>query len=342
MKGPIALPIDSENFCLEAAVPGVLDSLTFRASPRRPPAAGQIEVAVRAAGLNFKDVLFALGLIPLPGGVRLALGAECAGTVAAVGEAVAGLAVGDEVMAFGYGCFAPFTTCPASLAVPKPPGLSFAAAATVPLAFTTAYLSLVKLAHLRAGEHVLIHAAAGGVGMAAVQVARRVGAEIFATAGSEEKRSLLRAQGIEHVMDSRSLRFADEVMRATAGRGVEVVLNSLAGDFIAASLSVLAPHGRFLEIGKRDIYADTPVGLRQFERGLSFIAVNLDWTRPGFGGLWREVAELFAAGALRPLPFELFPLDRAPAAFERMAQARHIGKVVLAVREEAGGVEAAP
>lgn len=146
-----------------------------------------------------------------------------------LGEGVMDLAVGDEVVAFGYGCFAPFTVCPASLALRKPAHLSFEEAATIPIAFTTAYLSLVKLARLCAGERVLIHAAAGGVGLAAVQVARWAGAEIFATAGSDEKRELLRGLGIRHVMDSRSLGFADEVMKLTAGRGVHVVLNSLAG-----------------------------------------------------------------------------------------------------------------
>jgi NADPH:quinone reductase-like Zn-dependent oxidoreductase len=331
MTGPIAIPTGCENFCLEAATPGLLDSLVFRATTRRPPAPDQIEVEVRAGGLNFKDVLFALGLIPLPPGVRLRLGGECAGTVAAVGEEVADLAVGDEVVTFGYGCFARFTTCPARLAVPKPAHLSFVDAATLPVAFTTAYLSLVKLARLRPGERVLIHAATGGVGLAAVQIAQGIGAEIFATAGSEEKRDLLRSLGIEHVFDSRSFAFVEEMMKRTAGRGVEVVLNSLSGEFIAKSLSVLAPHGRFLEIGKRDVFADTPLGMRHFERGLSLFVINLDWTRPRFAAPWREVMEHFERGTFRPLPHRVFPAAEARDAFVTMAQARHIGKLVVAL-----------
>jgi NADPH:quinone reductase-like Zn-dependent oxidoreductase len=320
---------DGENRFLEATIAGVLDSLALRSGPRLRPAAGQVEIEVAAAGLNFKDVLFALGLIPLPAGVRLRLGAECAGRVATLGEGVTELAVGDEVVAFGYGCFAPFTICPAWLAVRKPGYLSFEEAATIPVAFTTAYVSLIELARLQPGERVLIHAAAGGVGLAAVQVAMRVGAEIFATAGSEEKRDFLRALGVRHVMDSRSLRFADEVMKLTAGRGVQVVLNSLSGEFIAKSLSVVAPQGRFLEIGKRDIYSNTQIGLSHFERGLSFFAVNLDWSQPEFGTVWREVMRQFEAGILRPLPYRAFPLAQAAEAFRYMAQARHIGKVVL-------------
>jgi NADPH:quinone reductase-like Zn-dependent oxidoreductase len=335
--GPLPVPAGGENFCLEAATPGVLESLTYRPAVRRPPAPDQIEVEVRAAGLNFKDVLFALGLIPLPAGVRLRLGAECAGTVAAVGEGVTDLAVGDEVVTFGYGCFARFTTCPARLAVAKPAHLGFVEAATLPVAFTTAYVSLVKLARLRPGERVLIHAAAGGVGLAAVEVARWIGAEIFATAGSEEKREFLRARGVAHVFDSRSFAFADEVMQRTAGRGVEVVLNSLAGEFIAKSLSVLAAHGRFVEIGKRDVFADTPLGMRQFERGLSLHVVNLDWTRPRFPRLWREVMERFERGVFQPLRHRVYPAAEVRDAFFAMAQARHVGKLVVSLPDGGDG-----
>jgi len=321
---------------LEVGTPGVLGSLALRPGDRRRPEAGEVEVEVCAAGLNFKDVLLALGFIPLPATARVRLGSECAGRVAALGEGVEGLAVGDEVVSFGYGCFAPYAICPAGLVLKKPEHLSFVEAATIPVAFSTACVALLELARLRRGERLLVHAAAGGVGMAAVQVARRIGAVVFATAGSEEKRDFLRSLGIEHVFDSRSLRFADEVMKWTSGHGVDVVLNSLAGDFIPRSLSVLAPHGRFLEIGKRDIYANTALGMRHFERGLSFIAVNLDWSRGGFGTVWRRVVRRFADRSFEPLPHRVFPLDQAAAAFQYMAEARHIGKVVLAVAAAEG------
>ena len=325
---------------LEVGTPGVLGSLAQRLGDRRRPQAGEVEVEVVAAGLNFKDVLLALGFIPLPATARLRLGSECAGRVAALGEGVEGLAIGDEVLSFGYGCFAAHAICPSALVLKKPAHLSFVDAATIPVAFSTACVALLGLARLRRGERVLVHAAAGGVGMAAVQVARRRGAVVFATAGSEEKREFLRSLGVEHVFDSRSLKFADEVMKHTCGRGVDVVLNSLAGDFIPRSLSVLAPHGRFLEIGKRDIYANTALGMRQFERGLSFIAVNLDWSRRGFDAVWRRIVRRFADRTLEPLPCRVFPLDQAAEAFRYMAEARHIGKVVLAVADEGGRCEA--
>jgi NADPH:quinone reductase-like Zn-dependent oxidoreductase/acyl carrier protein len=222
--------------------------------------------------------------------------------------------------------------------MPKPERLSFEEAATVPIAFFTAHYALSHLGRLAEGERVLIHAAAGGVGQAAVRIAQRVGAEIFATAGSPEKRAFLSSLGIEHVMDSSSLDFADEVMDLTGGDGVDVVLNSLAGEFIPKSLSTLGPGGRFLEIGKVDFLRNTRLDLGLLEDNVSFFAIDLSQMmlkHPDLSStLLRETVRYFEEGELDPLPFELFSISQAVDAFRHMAQANHIGKVVVSLDED--------
>jgi acyl transferase domain-containing protein/NADPH:quinone reductase-like Zn-dependent oxidoreductase/acyl carrier protein len=324
-------------FRLEAVRPGVLDQLEFCSTERLDPQAGEVEIEVCAAGLNFRDVMKALGIYPIERPDDRLLGDECAGRVCRVGEGVRHLSVGDEVIAISRGCFAKFLTVPAEFVLRKPSHLSFEEAVTIPVTFLTAQYALHHLARLEPGERVLIHAAAGGVGLAALQIARRAGAEIFATAGNEEKRALVRSLGAAHVMDSRSLEFADEVMEITGGRGVDVVLNSLAGEAIPKSLSVLAPYGRFVEIGKRDIYQNSRLGLRPFSRNLSFFAVDLSQLmrdRPAFieklaGGLIR----LFETRDLAPLPHRTYPVAQAPAAFREMAAGKHVGKLVFSFAE---------
>jgi NADPH:quinone reductase-like Zn-dependent oxidoreductase len=334
------------RYRLEVGRGGVLDELAVRASARRAPAAGEVEVEVAAAGLNFRDVMKAMDVYPADPGDPRWLGDECAGTVVAVGEGVEGVEVGAEVMAVAPGCFGSHAVTRAELVVPKPASLSFEQAAATPIAFLTAHYALRELARLRRGERCLIHAAAGGVGLAAVQIAALCGAEIYATAGSDEKRELLRSLGVRHVMDSRSTAFADEILELTAGAGVDVVLNSLAGEAIPRSLSLLRPCGRFLEIGKRDIYADTRIGLRALKDNVAFFAIDLDRLlreRPGDGGtMLQGLAGELERGVLEPLPVQSFALAEAPAAFRQMAQARHTGKLVLrAERGGPGGDEAA-
>ncbi len=321
---------------LEVGSPGVLGSLTLRPAERRAPRAHEVEIRVRSTGLNFRDVLNALGMYPGDPGP---LGLECAGTVTAVGEEV-GLEVGDDVLAMAPGSFGTFVTTDARLAARTPAGLDFEDAAAIPVVFLTAHYGLNHLARLQPGERVLVHAAAGGVGLAAVQLARRAGAEVLATAGSPAKRAFLRERGIEHVFDSRSLAFADGARAATGGRGVDVVLNSLAGEFIPRSLDVLAPGGRFLEIGKIDIWG--PQRVAEARPDVAYFVIALD--RMGVddpalvGSLLREVLEGFADGSLRPLPRHVFALAAAPAAFRFMAQARHTGKIVLSQGAEGGPV----
>jgi NADPH:quinone reductase-like Zn-dependent oxidoreductase/acyl carrier protein len=256
-----------------------------------------------------------------------------------VGTDVRKLSVGDEVAAFAFDCLASHAVTDARLAVRRPLSLDTEKAAGVPVAFMTASYALNHLARISGGDRVLVHSATGGVGLAALQLARRAGAEIFATAGTETKREWLRSLGIRHVFDSRSGQFAREVLEATGGDGVDIVLNSLAGDAVEQGLSVLRPYGRFVEIGKRDIYENRQVGLLPFQRNLSYFAVDLDRMareRPAFlGSLLEEVMGLVDRGDIQPLPTRTFPLGQVADAFREMAQGRHTGKLVVSVREGA-------
>jgi len=211
----------------------------------------------------------------------------------------------------------------------KPEHLSFEEAATIPVAFLTAYYGLVKLAKLKKGERVLIHSAAGGVGLAAVKIAQYLGVEIYATAGNDEKRSFLHSLGLRHVMNSRNLDFVDDVTKSTEGKGVHVVLNSLAGEFIPKSLSLLAPYGRFIEIGMKDLLNDTPLGLRPFLKSLSYTSFFLASDLPDISSVWVELIEYFRKGLLTPLPFRKFSIGQVAEAFEYMTRGTHIGKIVV-------------
>ncbi|MBS2962971.1 type I polyketide synthase [Actinocrinis puniceicyclus] len=326
-------PRRDANHRVLATRPGILESLAPTPWHRLAPGPGQVEIEVAAAGLNFNDVLKALGNCPgvPPGSVPL--GGECAGRVIAVGDGVTRLRPGDAVMAVAPSSMAAYTTTSADLVAPRPAGLTDEQAAAVPVAFLTAVYGLEYLARLRRGETLLVHSAAGGVGLAALQVARRNGARVFATAGSEQKRELLREMGAEHVMDSRSLGFAAEVTRITGGRGVDVVLNSLAGEALTRSLALLAPNGRFVEIGKQDVYAGNPVGLGLLKHNRSLFAVDLERSfaeQPELiAELFEQVLRGFAGGDFTPPVVTAFDYGDAEAAFTHMAQARHIGKIVL-------------
>jgi NADPH:quinone reductase-like Zn-dependent oxidoreductase/thioesterase domain-containing protein/SAM-dependent methyltransferase/acyl carrier protein len=321
-------------FRLQTSKPGILTNLALHETTRSDPRAGEIEVRVRAGGINFRDVMKALGTHPgHPIDLRW-FGDDFAGVVERVGEGVETLRPGDDVAGMAPYAFRSFVTTDARMAFAKPVSISFEAAATLPTAFLTAHYALNELARLQPGERVLIHAAAGGVGQAAMQVARASGLEIFATAGTPEKRQLLRDMGAAHVMSSRSLEFADDIMDVTRGRGVDAVLNSLSGDFIPKSLSVLAPFGRFLEIGKVDIYRNTRIGLRPLRDNISYFVIDLTQhlrAKPDLiARLFGELACRFSSGVYRPLPSTVFPIANVVDAFRHMAQGRHVGKNVLA------------
>jgi acyl transferase domain-containing protein/NADP-dependent 3-hydroxy acid dehydrogenase YdfG/acyl carrier protein len=322
-------------YALQISQPGRVDSLGFRGQARTAPKPGEVEVEVAAAGLNFRDLMKALGIYPSPDHQPTTLGDEFAGTVARVGRGVRGLRPGDRVMGFAStgGAFASHLHLRADVAWKAPAHLSLAEAASIPVVFGTAYHALHNLARLRRGETILIHAAAGGVGLAALQLAQKIGAVVLATAGSEEKRDLLRSLGAALVMDSRTLDFADEVMRYTQARGVDVVLNSLAGAFQQKSLAVCAPHGRFVEIGKRDLFENRPLPLAAFQRSLSFFAFDLASVFASNGEESRALRRFFStgfkAGGLRPIARTTIPAADAVSAFRLMQTAQHIGKIVL-------------
>jgi acyl transferase domain-containing protein/acyl-CoA synthetase (AMP-forming)/AMP-acid ligase II/NADPH:quinone reductase-like Zn-dependent oxidoreductase/acyl carrier protein len=321
---------EADSFRLDISRPGNLENLLLRATSRPEPQPGEVEIRVNAAGLNFRDVMNAAGVYP---GGPIPFGAECSGTISAVGSGVSDMKAGDEVLAVANGSFSAFTTADARAVVPKPAAFTFGQAATIPIAFLTAYYSLNHLAKLSRGERVLIHAAAGGVGLAAVQIAQHAGAEIFATAGSSEKRAYLKSMRVPHVLDSRSLAFADEIMKTTGGHGVDVVLNSLPGEYIPRSLSILTAYGRFVEIGKTDIYQNKPLGLFPFRNNLSYFALDLERVcreRPVLlRTLLLELMAMFQQGSLKPLPHNIFPVEDAANAFRYMARRKNIGKVVL-------------
>ncbi|RKP45285.1 type I polyketide synthase [Trinickia fusca] len=326
-------------FRLRAADYGGFDQLTLVGVERTAPAAQEVEIEVHAAAVNFKDVLFCLGMLRsfserhgILKALDQPLGFECAGRVVRVGSAVTDLAVGDEVIAMALSAMASHVTVERRLVHRKPAALSFEAAASVPTVFMTAVYSLERLAHLRPGERVLIHACAGGVGQAALQVAQRAGAIVYGTA-SPSKWPVLKRQGVAHVMHSRHLDFADELMRVTEGRGVDVVINSLSGDFIEKSADALAPGGRFIEIGKIGIWsAERMAAYRPDIVYRSFDLGELDETGGGLqADLLGDVVRRFDTGELVPLPTRTFPITEADAAFRYLAQANNVGKVVLGV-----------
>ena len=342
----VTVSADSTAFHLEIGNPGAIETLVLRERPCPTPGPDQVIIRVLAAGLNFRDLMLVLGMLPAAVAVgEPKAGIECAGIVHSCGERVRNFRPGDEVIAFATGALGSYAAASQELVVLKPRYLSFEEGAAIPCAYLTARYALVELARMRAGERVLIHSASGGVGHAALALCRQAGVEIFATAGSEEKRDYLRSLGIEHVMDSRSLAWAGEVLERTAGQGVDVVLNSLAGDAIGKGLEVLRPFGRFVEIGKRDIYADASLGLLPFAKNLafhSFDLIRLCQERPALAGeLLQAILGQIADGKLTLPPCREFDVTQAADAYRLMARAQHIGKLVLTVREPTYSVRAA-
>jgi len=316
---------------------GHLDSLHFVPFARPACGAGEVLIEVKAAGMNFRDVLKALALYPGEAPDARIFGDEVAGVVKAVGSGVDHVAPGDRVFGLAVFGLASLTLARGGDIRRIPGGLSFEQAATLPVVFMTAWHALLNVARVRKGERILVHAGAGGVGMAAIQIAHYLGAEVIATGGNPAKRGLLETLGVKHVIDSRRADFADAVMELTGRRGVDVVLNALAAEAIPMGLSCLAEFGRFIEIGKRDIYQNARIPLWPLRRNASFHVVAMDAVFSGDEALTRQMLEeisgLVEQGALCPLPFRSFPACRVDAAFRLMAQGKHIGKVVVAFPE---------
>lgn len=318
---------------LESRERGLLDSLRFTPFELPKCAAGEVLIHVKAAGMNFRDVLKALALYPAETADARIFGDEVAGEVLALGEGVTHVALGDKVFGLAVFGLATHTLARAADIRKMPSHLSFEEAATLPVVFMTAWYALNQVARMKAGESILVHAGAGGVGMAAIQIAHHLGAEVIASAGSPAKRALLKTLGVKHVIDSRRGDFAESVMELTHGRGVDVVLNALAAEAIPMGLSCLAESGRFLEIGKRDIYLNSRIPLWGLRRNSSFHVIAMDAIFAGDESQTREllaeIAERVEQGALTPLPFRSFPASRIDAAFRLMAGGKHTGKVVV-------------
>jgi phthiocerol/phenolphthiocerol synthesis type-I polyketide synthase C len=314
-----------------------IDSITWIEKPVVEPGDGEVAIDIVAAGLNFRDVMWSLGLLPEEaledGFAGPTLGIEGAGTVVAVGPGVRRVRRGDRVVAFASGAFASRVVVPEAAVAQLPARLSFEAGATIPVAFLTAYYALHHLARLTRGEWLLVHGGAGGVGLAALQIAHWRGARTIATAGSEEKRDFLRMLGADHVLSSRNLDFVDEVRALTGGGGVDVVLNSLAGEAMERSFQAVRPFGRFLELGKRDYYANARIGLRPFRRNVSYYGIDVDQLlahrRPVAERLFREIVRLFERGAFAPLPYRTVGPGEVREAFRLMQQSLHVGKIVI-------------
>ncbi len=339
-EGRLQIP-SQQPFQLKLSEYGMLDNLMLQPMERRSPGPQEVEIQVKAVGLNFRDVLNALGLLKdyyaehlgITSAEQLTFGFECVGTIVAVGEGVTHLQVGDEVMAnLLTDALSSFITTRAEVVVPKPQQMNLAEAATIPLVFSTAYHGLHNLAKIQPGDRVLIHAAAGGVGQAAVQLAQIAGAEIFATA-SPRKWEFLKSIGVEHVMNSRTLDFAEEVMNLTLGQGVDVVLNSLNGEFITKSFEALATGGRFIEIGKIGIWDEKQV--KQKRPDAHYFPFDLGEVAQQNPGLITQImntlGQEFERGYLKPLPHKVFDIEQVVEAFRYMQKGKHIGKVVVSM-----------
>ena len=335
---PPAVASEFDAYALIPRETGVLESLQLEQIRPHSPSADLVRIHVQAGGVNFKDVLHAMGLVgEARDGQCPPLGLECAGVVVEVGPAVQQWKPGDAVMALVPpsmgGGLRSSVTVPEAFVYPIPSGWTMEQAAAQLVVYLTAWYALQELARISHGDRVLIHSAAGGVGMAAIHIAKLAGARVFATAGSQAKREMLLAMGVEAVYDSHSSGFGQQVREASGGDGVDVVLNSLAGPFLRESLDCLAPYGRFVELGKRDIEENGALRLKPFARNLSFFAADLSGMmdeRPDrVGKLISQLLPLFASGALPAIPCQAFSAHRAGEAFQLMAQGAHTGKIVI-------------
>ncbi|KAK8069391.1 polyketide synthase [Apiospora phragmitis] len=336
---PYLQPFEQDGRRLQLAVGtlGALDSLYWRDEPETAVGPDEIEVRVAATGMNFKDVVVAMGQVTQP-----YLGVECAGTVSRVGSNVSGLKAGDRVCAMTTGAYSTYARCLGSSAAVIPASMSFETAASIPVVYSTAYYGLIEVARLEKGQSVLIHAATGGVGQAAVQLAHLLGAEVYCTVGSEDKKQLLRdAYGVSahRIYSSRSTSFGPAIREATGERGVDVVLNSLAGDLLRESWECLAPFGHFVEIGKRDIVANNNLGMRVFDSNCSFSSVDLTLVaseRPRtMDRVLNAVMKLLSEGKVREItPVTSVGIGEVETALRKLQSGKTMGKVVVSHRGE--------
>lgn len=320
------------RFKLKIGSTGSLDTLYFVDDNAGPLADDEMEIEVKATGLNFKDIVVTMGQLAQP-----YIGIECSGVVSSVGKNVQSTQVGQRVMALPLGAYSTYARCKATSTALIPENMSFEVAATVPVVFCTAYYALFDLGRIKAGERLLIHAGAGGVGQSAIMLAQMVGAEVFVTVGSVEKKQFLMAQyniPEDHIFYSRDASFGRGIRRATNNEGVDVVINSLAGDLLRETWECLAPFGRFVEIGKADITKNTRLEMLPFEYNVSFASVDLTKVaeqRPQLmKRLLDNVTQLLGEGSVSPiLPLTTYRISELETAFRTLQTGKAMGKIVV-------------
>lgn len=331
---------NQDKIKLDFSQPGQLKNLEWQQLHHSSLLPNEVDIEVKATGLNFRDVMYALGLLSDEaienGFAGASLGLEFSGIIKSVGSEVTKFKPGDDVIGFGSSCFSNRLIATEYSIALLPQSISYQGGATIPTAFLTVYYALHHLARLQPGERVLIHGAAGGVGIAAIQIAQWMGAEIYATVGSEKKREFLQLMGVKNIYNSRDLGFAEEILRDTANSGaagIDIVLNSLSGEAIKQNFRVLKPFGRFLELGKRDFYEDSKIGLRPFRNNISYFGIDADQLQKEqpvlTAKLFSELMQLFADGTLSPLPYSQFSSHEVIDAFRYMQQAKQIGKIIV-------------
>lgn len=318
---------------LQIDKPGILTNLSLNETTRRDPEGDEIEIQIKAGGINFRDVMKALGIYPGNPVDLKWFGDDFSGTVVKVGSNIKDLKPGDNVVGMAPYCFRSYVTVHRDMVFRKPDTMTHVEAATLPTVFLTTHYAMNELARMEKGESILIHAGTGGVGQAAIQIAKHLGLVTFSTAGTPEKRQLLVDMGVDHVLDSRTLKFADEIMEITNGEGVDAVLNSLAGDFIPKNFSVLKTFGRYMEIGKVDVYGNSKIGLEPLRNNISFFVIDLAQhlqSKPAYvAKMFSDLEALFYDETYKPLPNKVFPITEVVEAYRYMAAGKHIGKNVL-------------
>ncbi len=342
---PYTHEVEAEhNYYCNMEKPGNFNSFVLRKKELLQPAKDHLQIKVKAAALNFRDLMIAMNMYHATPGVPSVMGSDYSGVVTAVGDHVKEFKVGDEVFCLSAGSlyndssldenshFAAYTNIKPNQVTRKPTNISWEEAACIPTAFLTSYFALNHTAKLKNGEKVLIHTASGGVGLSAIQIARWLGARIFVTAGTDLKREYLRSIGFEHPMDSRTMDFAKEIMQRTQYEGVDVILNTLAGEAAVEGLKILKNFGRFLQIDKKDIAQNQYIPLGEFKKGLSYSSIDLGlfYLHPELmKKQLDEISQHYENGNFKPLEYVKYSIDDVGKALSHLSRAQHIGKIVL-------------
>jgi len=324
-----------------------LDELNFENTERIAPKEEEIEILIENTSINFKDYLKVSGKISSEAledtYCEEKVGLDCCGIVTRIGQGVTKFKVGDKVVAFAAGTFQTYTTTSIYL-VAKCPDQLKAGESNILTTYSTVIYGLEEKANLKKGQKVLIHNATGGVGLAAVNYAQMIGAEIFATAGTEEKRAFLTNMGIEHVYSSRNLDFSKKISEVTNKKGVDVVLSALPGEMLYQSLALIAPYGTYLEIGKKDIIDNAPLPMMFFNKNLAYISIDLDRMllerKDKIEEILNKVCDYVRSEQLTSLPIKIFKPKNITEAFKLVDQSKHIGKVIIDFKDQYVEVEA--